>query len=222
MKNYLVLIPARAGSQRLPEKNMKMLGDLPLIGHSINYARQAGFEHITVTTNDFEVAAYAKSKDLNVIHRPDELAGNQEPVISAIQHALENLPDDYYSIILLQPTNPLRPETLLREAIQIFEEENCESLMTVSRNVHKLGTISNNRFKPYNYKMGQRSQDLQPLYYENGLLYIFKTELVKQGKLLGEKNFPLIVEHPFAEIDIDTETDFKKAEMYLNFYKDIY
>ncbi|RXG24909.1 acylneuraminate cytidylyltransferase family protein [Leeuwenhoekiella aequorea] len=222
MKNYLVLIPARAGSQRLPGKNMKMLGDLPLIGHSIYYACQAGFEDITVTTNDFEVAAYAKSKDLNVIHRPDELAGNQEPVITAIQHSLESMSKKFDAVILLQPTNPLRPVTLLKEAIQIFEQENCESLMTVSRNAHKLGTIKDNVFEPYNYTMGQRSQDLEPLYYENGLLYIFKTELVKQGKLLGEANYPLVVEHPFAEIDIDTKADFRKAEMYLNFYKDNY
>ena len=94
--------------------------------------------------------------------------------------------------------------------------------MTVSRNAHKLGTIKDNVFEPYNYTMGQRSQDLEPLYYENGLLYIFKTELVKQGKLLGEANYPLVVEHPFAKIDIDTKADFRKAEMYLNFYKDNY
>ncbi|MGO4913015.1 acylneuraminate cytidylyltransferase family protein [Leeuwenhoekiella sp. W20_SRS_FM14] len=219
MRTYLIIIPARANSQRLPGKNMKMLGDLPLIGHSINFSRQVGFEEITVTTNDFEVATYAKSKDVNVIHRPDELAGNQEPVISAIQHVLESVVEEYDAVILLQPTNPLRPVTLLKEAIQIFEEENCDSLMTVSRNEHKLGTIINNRFTPYNYKMGQRSQDLEPLYYENGLLYIFKTELVQEGRLLGDNNYPLIVNHPFAEIDIDTEADFKKAELYLNHFK---
>ena len=79
--------------------------------------------------------------------------------------------------------------------------------------------IFNNQFIPYNYEMGQRSQDLEPLYYENGLLYIFKTALLNQGKLLGEQNYSLIVDHPFAEIDIDTEADFKKAEFFLNVYK---
>ena len=174
---------------------------------------------IVVTTNDSEVAAYTKIKSVNVIHRPDELAGNQEPVITAVQHVLESIVDEYDAVILLQPTNPLRPETLLKEAIQIFEQENCESLITVSRNAHKLGTIKDHVFKPYNYTMGQRSQDLEPLYYENGLLYIFKTELVKQGKLLGEANYPLIVDHPFAEIDIDTEADFLKAKIYLEVFK---
>ncbi len=219
MKNYLVLIPARGNSQRLLGKNMKMLGDLPLVGHSITYTLENGFNDIFVTTNDPEVAVYTKTKSVNVIHRPDELAGHEEPVVTAIQHAVSQLQNKYDAVILLQPTNPLRPKSLLKEAIAIFEREDCDSLMTVSRNAHKLGTISNNRFTPYNYKMGQRSQDLKPLYYENGLLYIFKTELLKEGKLLGEKNYPLVVDHPFAEIDIDTEADFKKAELYLNHFK---
>tara|TARA_R110000751_G_scaffold90302_1_gene177338 strand:- start:9362 stop:10021 length:660 start_codon:yes stop_codon:yes gene_type:complete len=218
MKNYLMLIPARANSQRLCGKNMRILGDLPLVGHCITYAQNNKLLDIVVTTNDLDVAAYAKNKDINVIHRPDKLAGHEEPVVTAIQHAISQLQKKYDAVILLQPTNPLRPKGLLKEAIAIFEREDCDSLMTVSRNEHKLGTIINNRFSPYNYKMGQRSQDLEPLYYENGLLYIFKTELVKQGKLLGEANYPLIVGHPFAEIDIDTEADFKKAELYLKFY----
>ena len=219
MKNYLVLIPARAGSQRLPEKNMRQLGDKPLLGHSIAYAQDNGFSNVVVTSNDARVLEYAKEVGVEAIKRPDALAGNEEPVVTALQHAVNQLQKKYDAVILLQPTNPLRPEDLLIEAIAIFEREDCDSLMTVSRNGHKLGTISNNQFIPYNYEMGQRSQDLEPLFYENGLLYIFNTELLKQGKLLGEKNYPLIVDHPFAEIDIDTEADFKKAELYLNHFK---
>ena len=218
MKNYLVLIPARAGSQRLSGKNMRKLRDLPLLGHSIAYAVKNGLDDIVVTSNDAAVLDFAIQNKVQVIKRPDALAGNEEPVVTALQHAVDQSQKEYDAVILLQPTNPLRPEGLFKEAISIFEKEDCDSLMTVSRNEHKLGTISNHQFIPYNYQMGQRSQDLEPLFYENGLLYIFKTELLKQGNLLGEKNYPLIVDHPFAEIDIDTEADFKKAELYLKHY----
>ncbi|MAW96669.1 MULTISPECIES: NTP transferase domain-containing protein [unclassified Leeuwenhoekiella] len=218
MKNYLVLIPARAGSQRLPGKNIRQLGDKPLIGYSIDYAKENDLEDIVITSNDTGVLDYAVKSGVQTVERPHALAGHQEPVVTAIQHAVNQLRQQYDAVILLQPTNPLRPKGLLKDAIAIFEREDCDSLMTVSRNEHKLGTISNNRFTPYNYKMGQRSQDLEPLYYENGLLYIFKTELLKEGKLLGENNHPLVVDHPFAEIDIDTEADFKKAKLYLKFY----
>ncbi|PHQ28650.1 acylneuraminate cytidylyltransferase family protein [Leeuwenhoekiella nanhaiensis] len=219
MKNYLVLIPARAGSQRLPGKNMRQLGDKPLLGHSITYALKNGLSDIVITSNDAAVLDFAAQNEVQVIKRPDALAGNEEPVVTALKHAVDHLQKKYNAVILLQPTNPLRPKGLLKEAIAVFEREDCDSLMTVSRNEHKLGTISNHQFIPYNYKMGQRSQDLEPLYYENGLLYIFKTALLNQRKLLGEKNYPLIVDHPFAEIDIDTEADFKKAELYLNHFK---
>ena len=218
MKNYLVLIPARAGSQRLPGKNMHQLGDKPLLGHSIAYALKNGLSDIVVTSNDAAILDFATQNEVQIVERPNELAGNEEPVISALQHAVDQLQKKYDAVILLQPTNPLRPEGLLNEAVSVFEQEGCDSLMTVSRSEHKLGTISNHQFIPYNYQMGQRSQDLEPLFYENGLLYIFKTELLKQGKLLGAKNYPLIVDHPFAEIDIDTEADFKKAELYLKHY----
>ncbi|RXG12326.1 cytidylyltransferase domain-containing protein [Leeuwenhoekiella aestuarii] len=219
MNNFLVLIPARAGSQRLPDKNLRNLEGKPLIGYSIEYAKENDFEDIVITSNDPRVLDYAVKRRVQTVERPDALAGDEEPVFTAIQHAVSQLQKQYDAVILLQPTNPLRPKGLLKEAIAIFEQEACDSLMTVSRNEHKLGTISNNRFTPYNYKMGQRSQDLEPLYYENGLLYIFKTELLKEGKLLGEKNYPLIVDHPFAEIDIDTEADFKKAELYMKYFK---
>ncbi|UBZ11209.1 acylneuraminate cytidylyltransferase family protein [Leeuwenhoekiella palythoae] len=218
-RRYLIIIPARAGSQRLPEKNMRQLGDKPLLGHSIAYAQDNGFSNVIVTSNDARVLEYAKEVGVEAIKRPDALAGNEEPVVTALQHAVNQLQKKYDAVILLQPTNPLRPGGLLKEAMADFEREDCDSLMTVSRNEHKLGTISNNQFIPYNYEMGQRSQDLEPLFYENGLLYIFKTELLKQGKLLGAKNYPLIVDHPFAEIDIDTEADFIKAELYLKYFK---
>jgi len=219
MKNYLVLIPARGGSQRLPGKNMRQLGDKPLLGHSIAYALKNGLSDIVVTSNDAAVLDFATQNEVQIIERPDALAGNEEPVVTALQHAVDQSQKEYDAVILLQPTNPLRPEWLLKEAIAVFEREDCDSLMTVSRNEHKLGTISNNQFIPYNYEMGQRSQDLEPLYFENGLLYIFKTQFLKQGKLLGEKNYPLIVDHHFAEIDIDTEADFKKAALYLKHFK---
>ncbi|WP_416448164.1 cytidylyltransferase domain-containing protein [Leeuwenhoekiella sp. A2] len=212
---YLPIIPARAGSQRLAGKNMRLLGGMPLIGHSISFAKANSLRNIVVTTNDAEVSNYAQQEGVGVIERPDHLAGDREPTITAVQHALEQQEQEYNAIILLQPTNPLRPKNLLQKALKEFEEGNYDSLMTVSKSDKKLGRIVNNSFIPFNYEIGQRSQDMEPLYYENGLLYIIKTEVIKEGKILGEKNCPFFVNHPFAEIDIDTLTDFKKAEAYL-------
>jgi N-acylneuraminate cytidylyltransferase len=63
--------------------------------------------------------------------------------------------------------------------------------------------------------MGQRSQDLEPLYFENGLIYIIKSSLIMEDKLLGDKNSAFIVDHPYAKIDIDTFEDLQYAEFIL-------
>src|SRR5690606_41765632 len=96
---------------------------------------------------------------------------------------------------------------LLSEAFLLFKEKRCDSLFTVTRNHQKFGTIENDTFKPFNYKIGQRSQDLKPLYFENGLLYITKTEHILNNEIITENAFPLVIEHPFASVDIDTQED---------------
>jgi N-acylneuraminate cytidylyltransferase len=129
---------------------------------------------------------------------------------------MENVTGHYDYVVLLQPTNPLRPKNLLQEALQRIKKGNFNSLMTVSKNEQKFGKITNDKFVPFNYAIGQRSQELEPLYYENGLLYIAKKQLILEGKLLGENHFPLIVNHPFANVDIDTQEDMDYANFLIN------
>ncbi|MDT8418694.1 MAG: acylneuraminate cytidylyltransferase family protein, partial [Lutibacter sp.] len=123
---------------------------------------------------------------------------------------------NYDYVVVLQPSNPLRPKNLLKEALKRMNEGNFDSLMTVSRNEQKFGKIINDKFVPYNYTIGQRSQDLVPLYYENGLLYIVKPSLILEGKLIGENHLPYIVNHPYTKVDIDTREDFDYAEYLFN------
>ncbi len=78
----------------------------------------------------------------------------------------------------------MRPKDLLTDAFQVFKENECDSLFTVSRNHQKFGKIENNEFKPFNYKIGQRSQDLEPLYFENGLLYITKAKHILNNEII--------------------------------------
>ncbi len=215
---YLVIIPARAGSQRLMGKNMRKLGEYSLVEHSIRYAQSYAFSDILVSTNDVEVSQLAQKLNIKVVHRPEDLAQNESLVINALQHVIGQQEKEYDFIILLQPTNPLRPKNIMKQALDRIKTNCFDSLMTVSQAPKKVGKIEDNSFVPFNYEMGQRSQDIEPLYAENGLLYIIRSSLIMEGKLLGEKNFPLLVDYPFAEIDIDTLEDFKKAELYLKFY----
>lgn len=209
----IIVIPARGGSKRLPNKNVLVLGDLPLIAHSILYAKANLHlaDAIYITTDDAVIKEIALSYGVNVIDRPSEISGDYEPTVSAVNHVLESINEAVETVILLQPTNPLRPKELLNSAFKTFLKNNYNSLFTVSRNHHKLGKIVNDKFKPFNYKPGQRSQDLEPLYFENGLLYITKSKHILNHKIITEDAYPMEVNHPFATIDIDTQDDFDYA-----------
>lgn len=217
--NYktIAIIPARGNSKRLPGKNTKFLGGIPLLAHSIKYAQQFSFiDEIYVTTDAAEIKKVALEFGAKVIDRPAEISGDFEPTVSALKHVLESLHDAIENVILLQPTNPLRPANLLEEAFHLYLNSNSDSLFTVSRNHHKLGKIVNHKFEPFNYKIGQRSQDLEPLFFENGLLYITKANLIKNDIIISEDALPLEVNHIFANVDIDTPEDFDFAEYLFN------
>ncbi len=212
MIKTIAIIPARGNSKRLPGKNIKLLGNIPLLAHSILYAKQHNFiSDVYVSTDNLEIKEIALKFGAKVIDRPATLSGDLEPTVSALKHVLENI-NDVENVVLLQATNPLRPEKLLQVAYQIFQENKYESLFTVSQNQHKLGKINNyNKFQPLNYVIGQRSQDLEPLYYENGLLYITKANLILNDVIISENAFPYQINHIFATVDIDTQEDFEYA-----------
>lgn len=213
----IAIIPARGGSKRLPGKNVLPLAGKPLVAHSIEFAKKHHFiDEVYVSTDDAEIKKVVLQYGAKVIDRPVAISGDLEPTITALQHVLEMVETKVENVVLLQATNPLRPEFLLNEAFELFEKNELESLFTVSRDEHKLGKIEDGKFIPFNYKPGQRSQDLEPLYFENGLLYIAKASLIQEGILMSENSFPMLVNHPFAKVDIDTQEDFDYAEFLLN------
>lgn len=213
----IAIIPARGGSKRLPKKNILLLGDIPLIVHSILYAKANSdlIDEVYVSTDNEEIKNVALQYGAKVINRPQNISGDLEPTVSALKHVLESIKFEVENIVLLQPTNPLRPENLLKEAFNVYQNENRNSLFTVTRNYQKLGKIYNSRFIPFNYEIGQRSQDLEPLFFENGLLYITKANEIFNDIIISEDAFPFEINHIFASVDIDTQEDFDYAEYLL-------
>lgn len=219
MNKTIAIIPARGGSKRLPGKNIKLLGELPLLVHTILFAQQHDFiAAVYVSTDDEAIKSVAMQYGALVIDRPQMLSGDFEPTVSALKHVLETITQEVENVLLLQATNPLRPHNLLNEAFVRFQDEQVDSLFTVSRSHHKLGKIENHTFIPYNYEVGQRSQDLEPLYYENGLLYIIKASTILNNEIITKESFPFVVNHPFANVDIDTQEDFDYAEYLLKIH----
>jgi len=210
----IAIIPARGGSKRLPNKNILSLGGIPLIAYSILFAQKnsALIDAIYVSTDDAAIKKIALDYGAQVIDRPENLSGDLEPTASALTHVLESIEGAVENVVLLQATNPLRPLNLLNEAFDVYQKGNYDSLFTVSRNHHKLGKIMDNKFQPFNYTIGQRSQDLEPLYYENGMLYITKASLILQEIIISQNAFPFEVNSIFANVDIDTQDDLEYTE----------
>lgn len=189
-----------------------LLGGIPLVAHSILYAQaDSRIDVVYVSTDDTEIKKIAMAYGAQVIDRPQHLAGDLEPTVTALKHVLESLESKPETIVLLQPTNPLRPKDLLQNALEIYEKGRYESLFTVTQSHQKLGKIKEDKFIPFNYEPGQRSQDLEPLYFENGLLYICKSELIFNDTIISEEAYPLLIDHPFGSVDIDTLEDFDYA-----------
>jgi N-acylneuraminate cytidylyltransferase len=122
-----------------------------------------------------------------VIDRPACL-GDFEPTL-LLQHVLESIHDEVENVIVLQPINQLlRPPNLLKDCLEKFQNEKVDSLFTVTQNHQKFEKL-NQIFIPFNYEIGQRSQDLKPLYFENGLLYITKSCTDFENRIISEKLF---------------------------------
>lgn len=94
-----------------------------------------------------------------------------------------------------------------------------DSLFTVSPLVRKLGRLVDGKFVPWNFVFGQRSQDMETLYFENGLLYICHRDLILNGRIRGDSLYSLVVDHPFGSLDIDTKENFEEVEYYSMKYR---
>lgn len=219
---YVTVIPARGGSKRLPGKNIFPLGGKPLLAHSILYSRQVLPDtEVYVSTDSEEIAHVACEYGAEVIERPDELSDDLCSTDLVMQHAATELllkGKEFDYMILLQATNPLRPAGMMDEAIRVIETGQYDSLFAVSPLVRKLGRLIDGKFIPWNFVFGQRSQDMEPLYFENGLLYVTSKEQILKGHIRGKSLFSLVVDHPFGSLDIDTQEDFGRVEYYMHKY----
>lgn len=132
-KRVLGLIPARAGSQGLPGKNLRPLAGRPMIGWTL-LAGQASttLDRLVVTTDDDAVIALAETMGVKTLCRPAELAGASASVIDAIDHALTSVGENWDYVVLLQPTSPLRTAADIDGAVALCHARNASSVIGVS------------------------------------------------------------------------------------------
>jgi len=209
------IIPARLGSKRVYQKNLKNLNGLPLLAWTINALKKARVfgDEIYVTTEDFRLAEVADCYGAKTILRPNNLADDKIHIDEAIIHAINKLKEigkEFKYVGIFQPTTPFRNPELIRAALEHMKSECADSLFFATE-LHKF--IWTRKPEPinYDYKNRPRSQDKKWELVETGD-YIVKTDtLLKERNRLGGK-ITYFITTPLSAFEIDTKFDLKIAE----------
>lgn len=219
----IAIIPARGGSKRIPRKNIRDFCGKPMIAWTIEAAKASGcFEHIIVSTEDAEIAQVAKEWGAEVpFMRPMELADDHTGTGAVSLHALNWVIKHWHRpevVCTLYATAPFLTPELIRQGLDMLNTSNAQIVFTatsfsfpIQRAIKLLPNGGVAMFQP-EYLM-TRSQDLEPAYHDAGQMYWKKTDaLLNHVSAFSEQSQPLILPRHLVQ-DIDTEEDWKRAEL---------
>ncbi|KAA0990028.1 acylneuraminate cytidylyltransferase family protein [Dyadobacter aurulentus] len=221
----LGIIPAREGSKGIYNKNMKLLGGKPLIYYTIESALRSKLLTTCIVSSDcLRILEYSRQFPTIEVPfvRPKNLASDFATSIEVVSHAVNHYLErsikfDY--VVLLQPTSPFRSRDLIDKSIHLMLESGADSLVTVQKIPDKfhpnwaffLGQEGLQKAIYNTERIIPRRQDLADSYYRDGKIYIAKTTLIMEGKLLGGKIASLVAEGE-PDINIDSYADWEMAQ----------
>ena len=226
MKN-IAIIPARCGSKGIPNKNIKLINQKPLIAYSIEAAKQSNlFEEIMLSTDSVEYAEIAKQYGANVpFLRSRETSGDTAgswDVVAEVLDMYRERGSIFDTVCLLQPTSPLRGQRDIVKAYDLYASKNADSVTSVCEMDHSplWAMTLPETLSLKDYRAGQknnnRRQDLEQYYRINGAIYIrdIKYEL-NNIQLVNNCEYAYIMDRRNS-IDIDTLEDFELAEFWMS------
>lgn len=223
-KKVLGIIPARGGSKGVKRKNIREVAGKPLIYWSIKSAFESNvFDFFCVNTDDKEIAEVASQYSADVIMRPADLAQDKTPMIPVLRYACEQAEDKFGqkfdTIVLLQPTAPMREGKDIAEAVKSFHvNQKVRSLVSVYQvddsHPSRMYRIENGFLeKIYEEPTGSLRQDLEPIFHRNGALYICDRELLMvDNKLTCSTPMPFVMSKE-RSANIDDEQDLVIADI---------
>jgi N-acylneuraminate cytidylyltransferase/CMP-N,N'-diacetyllegionaminic acid synthase len=221
----VAIIPARGGSKGVQGKNIKLLCGKPLIAYTIEAAKAAKrIDRIVLSTDDTDIAQIARAYNVDIpFMRPKELAQDDSRGIDTYIYTIDKLNKElnnhYDEFIVLQPTSPLRMPEDIDNAIELFYKNNANAVIacvmmphppTWARKINKDGKIENY----FNIDIENKNrQEFESAYLPNGAIYILKYSfLTEKYAYYSDKTYAYLMP-PERSIDIDTELDFKLAEL---------
>ena len=218
------IIPARGGSKGIPKKNIITVAGKPLLAWTIEQSLNSkNVDSTYVTTNDDEIAEVAREHGAGIIWRPESISGDEASSEAALLHALDYLREEEKMeldiVVFLQCTSPLRKKNDIDNAIQMFKDENADSVFSGSEIEDFLfWECKDGELQSANYDYENRGirQHRNPQFVENGSIYLFKPGILKENNnRIGGKVLVYNMEF-WQNWEIDKIDDIPLLEYYLN------
>ena len=218
----IAIIPARGGSKRIACKNIKEFLGVPIIGRVIGNLRDSGiFDRIIVSTDSEEIARVSKRFGAEVpFIRPSELSDDYAGTTEVVAHALKTLQlpsDTDVQVCCVYPTSVFMNSNDLHDSLKLLQDQEWQYVFSASRpNSSPFRSFEKSRrggvemlFPNY---WGSRSQDLPDCFVDAGFFYWAKAGSWRKAEPIFGLNSTFIESPDFRAIDINTESDWLRAE----------
>ena len=222
MRN-LAIIPARSGSKGVKDKNIKILNGKPLMAYTIETALQSGeFAEVMVSTDSEKYAEIAKRNGANVpFLRSEDTASDGASTWDTVREVLDRYRElgfEFDTFCVLQPTSPLREAEDIRKAYELYRNKAGFAVVSVCEAEHSpiwCGQLpqdgSLDGFIPEEHML--QRQKYGKFYRPNGAIYIVNIKRFQNDTYLYQQGSFAYIMEPEKSLDIDTELDFRFAEM---------
>ena len=222
---FLTIVPARAGSKGIKNKNFINFLGKPLIEHTLDFAKKIRNNKILICSDYKKINKYEKKfKTIQGYVRPKKLSKDKTTLNKTLDHAIKwilktgNIDFDY--ILVLQPTSPIRLYGDFKKILKILNKEKPKSICSVVKVKHHpeeyVKKINNNWSLLIKSKNRQR-QNYDDYFFIDGSFYLVKKSFFLKNKKIISKNshyFPLSISFP---VDLDDPIDLKLAEVVYKF-----
>lgn len=215
-----IIIPARGGSKRIPNKNLVDVNGKPLLQYVIDTCKKITDE-IYVSTENKDIKEFAESMNVNVIDRPERLATDESKTEDVVEHFLEEIDTDLFCVV--QPTSPLLSFTSILDAIDkivsplygVEQVKSYDSVISVCKDVNYYWDIDG---KPVNFELGKRkrTQEHQAWFKENGAFYVTTKHNFLKNNILQNGNVGFVEMSDRESIDIDNKYDLEIVRRMIN------
>ncbi len=195
----VAIIPARAGSKGIEGKNMRLIAEKPLLEWTIEHAKDArSLNKVIVSTEDEGIGVFAEANGAEWWKRPSELATDEASTLSVLYDVVSGYPSKIDTVVLLQPTSPIRSKGLIDRCVDAFRKHGFDSLAT--------GFLG--KCAPYGAMQHYRRQDFKGDFYDDGNIYVIKADILRSNDRIGKKIGGVVISRE-ENLEVDDMMDMK-------------